>query len=263
MSSRPVACIVMPTFNESRNIKPLLSSILAEAEGVPSHEVHVLVVDDNSPDGTALVVKELMNDSPRIHLLTGTKKGLGDAYQRGMMGALKELEPDIIIQMDADFQHDPALLPLFVALSNYGFGVVIGSRFVPGGKIPNFGWYRRLISLAGTALVRAFGGLPAFTDCTSGYRCIRTEFLRKCDVRGLATRGYSFQSSLLCELVWNGAPVIEIPITFNERREGTSKLAFRDQVEFLTNLFRLLYRRLQRRWIRPHAAEQSQQSPRF
>jgi dolichol-phosphate mannosyltransferase len=246
MAARPVACIVLPTFNESGNVRILIPSILAHSRKISSHEMHVLVVDDDSPDGTSLVVKELMRDTPHLHLLTGIKKGLGDAYQRGIAHALASLEPDIIIEMDADLQHDPALLPQFITLSNSGFTVVIGSRFLPGGGTPTFPWHRRWISLAGTVLVRAFGGLPRFTDCTSGYRCIRAESIRECDLKGLSTRGYSFQSSLLCELVWNGARVIEVPIIFNERGEGTSKLSLRDQIEFVTNLFRLVVKRLQR-----------------
>jgi dolichol-phosphate mannosyltransferase len=249
MSARRIACIVLPTFNESGNIRALIPSILAESTKINTHELHVLVVDDNSPDGTALVVKELMRETPQLHLLTGPKKGLGDAYQRGMTYALASLEPDLMIEMDADLQHDPALLPRLIGLSNNGFSVVIGSRFLPGGATPTFPWHRRLISLAGTVLVRAFGGLPRFTDCTSGYRCIQAELIRKCDLKGLSTRGYSFQSSLLCELVWNGARVIELPIIFNERREGASKLSLRDQVEFVVNLFRLLFKRLQRKLV--------------
>jgi dolichol-phosphate mannosyltransferase len=251
MPARRIACIVLPTFNEAGNIKALIPSILAQSSVIKTHDLHVLVVDDNSPDGTALIVEELMRESPRIHLLRGEKKGLGDAYQRGMAHALARLDPDLIVEMDADFQHDPGLLPRLIALNNDGFSLVIGSRFLPGGATPSFPWHRRWISLAGTVLVRAFGGLQRFTDCTSGYRCIRAELIRKCDLTGLSTRGYSFQSSLLCELIWNGARPIELPIIFNERRQGSSKLSLRDQVEFVINLLQLLLKRLWRKLLRP------------
>jgi dolichol-phosphate mannosyltransferase len=145
--------------------------------------------------------------------------------------------------MDADLQHDPSLLPLFVMLANYGFSLVIGSRFLPSGATPDFPWYRKLISFAGTRLVRMFGGLPALSDCTSGFRCIKVDVLRKCDLGGLASRGYAFQSSLLCELLRNGARVIEVPIVFDKRRWGKSKLSIRDQMEFLSNLLKMRFRR--------------------
>lgn len=240
---KSVGCVVLPTYNEAENVKVVIPCIFAQADRIPTHDLHVVVVDDNSPDGTAAVVRDFMGTFPKLHLLTGEKKGLGDAYQRGMAYAMKALQPDLIFEMDADLQHDPTLLPSFVVLANKGFGLVIGSRFISGGATPNFGWYRTLISLSGTWLVRLFGGLPALTDCTSGYRCIQSALLAKCDLRGLATRGYSFQSSLLCELIRNGARVIEVPIIFRERTTGKSKLSLRDQTEFLTNLFRMRFKR--------------------
>ena len=173
-----------------------------------------------------------MGTFPNLHLLTGEKRGLGEA-KRGMAYALRDLHADLIFEMDADLQHDPSMLPLFVVLANNGFSLVIGSRFISGGATTNFPWYRRLISVTGTWLVRSFAGLSALTDCTSGYRCIKAELFARCDLRGLASRGYSFQSSLLCELIRRGARVIEVPIVFHERKEGKSKLSFRDQVRVL------------------------------
>jgi dolichol-phosphate mannosyltransferase len=238
-----VACIVLPTYNEAENVTALLPLIFRQAPRIPTHELHVIVVDDNSPDGTGDRVRSLMAEFSNLHLLTGEKRGLGEAYKRGLAFAVNELRADLVLEMDADFQHDPTLLPLFVMLTNSGFSLVIGSRFIAGGATPNFGWYRKLISTTGTWLVRLFGGLPALRDCTSGYRCIKSDVLRKCDLTGLATRGYSFQSSLLCELVRHGARVIEVPIVFQERKSGISKLSFRDQTEFVSNLLKLRRRR--------------------
>jgi dolichol-phosphate mannosyltransferase len=240
---KSIGCIVLPTYNEAENVRVVIPGIFEQAGKIPTHDLHVVVVDDSSPDGTATVIQEFMNVYPSLHLLTGEKKGLGEAYKRGMAYALKELEADLIFEMDADLQHDPSLLPLFVTLANKGFGLVIGSRFISGGATPNFPWYRKLISLSGTRLVRLFGGLQALTDCTSGYRCMKAEIVAKCDLSGLASRGYSFQSSLLCELIRNGARVIEVPIVFQERKRGESKLSLRDQIEFLLNLFRLRFKR--------------------
>lgn len=233
------ACIVMPTYNEAANLRELMPRILQEAEKIPTHELHVLVVDDNSPDGTGLMVAEWVRQNPRIHLLSGDKVGLGEAYKRGIAHAIAILSPELIIQMDADQQHDPSLLPLFVNLTQYGFTLVIGSRFAPGAGEPALSFRRRLISVLGTALVRLAAGLPRLHDCTSGYRCISTKTWMQCDLRALATRGYSFQSSLISELMRNGARVVEIPILFGPRAHGTSKLSLRDQIEFLTNLGRL------------------------
>jgi len=238
-----IGCVVLPTYNEAENVRVVIPRIFEQAIKIPTHDLHVVVVDDNSPDGTAAVVREFMGTFPNLHLVTGEKKGLGEAYKRGMAHAMKELQADLIFEMDADLQHDPSLLPLFVILANNGFSLVVGSRFISGGVTPNFPWHRKLISLFGTWLVRLFGGLQALTDCTSGYRCIKADVIAKCDLRGLATRGYSFQSSLLCELIRNGARVIEVPIVFHERKRGEYKLSFRDQIEFLLNLFRLRFKR--------------------
>jgi dolichol-phosphate mannosyltransferase len=238
------ACIVMPAYNEAANLQELLPRILQEADKIPTHELHVLVVDDNSPDGTGAVVSDWMAKDPRIHLLNGNKVGLGEAYKRGIACAIETLDPDLIIQMDADQQHDPALLPLFVNLTQYGFTLIIGSRFAPGAGRPALSFFRRVISLTGTIMVRAAAGLPRLHDCTSGYRCVATSVLVKCDLRSLATRGYSFQSSLLSELIRKGARVVEIPIIFGPRAHGVSKLSMSDQIEFLTNIGRLFFHRL-------------------
>jgi dolichol-phosphate mannosyltransferase len=239
-----VGCIVLPTYNEAENVAEIIPQIFEQARKITTHDLHVVVVDDNSPDGTGVAVRDLMAQFPNLYLLTGEKKGLGEAYKKGMAFALDELHADLIFQMDADLQHDPSVLPVFVALANHGFSLIIGSRFVPGGATPDFAWDRKLISVTGTWLVRLFGGLPALRDCTSGYRCIKSEVFAKCDFKELASRGYSFQSSLLCELMRNGARVIEVPIVFEKRKRGNSKLSFQDQTEFLTNLPRLLFKRI-------------------
>jgi dolichol-phosphate mannosyltransferase len=236
-----IACVVLPTYNEARNVKILIPRIFGEESKITGHDLHVLVVDDNSPDGTQETVRDLMNIHRNLHLLPGERNGLGEACKRGIRYAIQDLRASLIIQMDADLQHDPGLLPLFVTLSDYGFSLVIGSRFAPGGATTNFPWRRKLISLTGTYLVRLFGGLPALTDCTSGYRCIKAELVRKCNLRNLSSRGYSFYSSMLCELVRNGARVIEVPIVFGKRDYGDSKLSLRDQMEFVINLLRLRF----------------------
>src|SRR5512140_2507167 len=146
------ACIVVPTYNEAANVRVLLPQIFARTSGVGGAEVHVVV--DGSPDGTQDVVRGLMPIHPRLHLVTGTKRGLGVAYRRGFEHALRVLRADFVLQMDADLQHSPDLLPLFLELAERGYGVVIGSRFAPGGATPELSAYRRALSRVGNALVR-------------------------------------------------------------------------------------------------------------
>jgi len=192
---RRIACIVMSTYDEAANLAELFPRIFDQAEKIDSHELHVLVVDDNSPDGTASVVVQLMKENPRIHLLTGEKKGLGEAYKRGISYAIATLDPELVLQMDADQQHDPSLGPLFVALTQYGFTLIIGSRFAPGAGKPALSFRRRLISRLGTILVRMAAGLPRLHDCTSGYRRIRTNLIAQYDFGSLPTRGYNLRFS--------------------------------------------------------------------
>ncbi len=241
-----IACVILPTYNEAENLRQLVPLVFEQGGRIPTHELHVLVVDDDSPDGTADVARHLMKGYRNLHLLTGHKEGLGVAYQRGFDHALRQLQADLVFQMDADFQHDPSLIPLFVSLTEYGFTLVVGSRFAPGGRTVNFGLRRRIISRLGSALVQVFGGIGRVHDCTSGFRCIKGSVLKTCNVQGFPARGYSFQSLLLCELLWHGARIVEIPIIFRERVSGCSKLGLRDQVEFVTDLLRLRVRRWKR-----------------
>jgi len=232
------ACVILPTYNEAQNVTSVIPRIFAQASKIPTHDLHVLVVDDNSPDGTQQVVRTLMQKYENLHLITGAKQGLGEAYKRGIGHALRELTPDIVFEMDADGQHDPDLLPIFAYLASHDFGLVIGSRFAPGGTTPEFSPWRRTLSLIGNWMIRIVGGLPGVHDCTSGYRCIKADILQRCDLTHLATRGYSFQSSLLCELLRHNIKVVEIPMVFHQREQGQSKLTLKDQVEFLGNVFR-------------------------
>jgi len=233
------AVIVLPAYNEAQNLSVLIPRIMDQQDRVTTHWLHVLVVDDNSPDGSGEVVRELKKQFDTLHLITGEKKGLGDAYRRGFDYAMKTLNPDLIFQMDADLQHDPDLIPRFVTLAGQGYSLVIGSRFVPGGGTPGFNARRLMLSRLGNWLLRTVAGLSPIRDCSSGYRCIQADLLARCDLSSFSAHGYSFLSSLLNELVRNGARVIETPIIFKARIHGTSKLSFKDQMEFIVNLFRI------------------------
>ncbi len=238
----PVACVILPTYNEVENVTQVIPAIFLQAATISAtHEVHVLVVDDDSPDGTRGAVENLQRKHKNLHVIGGMKRGLGDAYKRGIKYALRHLSSDVIIEMDADGQHDPKEIPQFIALSNSGFSLVIGSRFTPGGETPDFSLWRKFLSLFGNWLIRRLGGVRKVHDCTSGFRCIRADLVKECDLTCLSTRGYSFQSSLLCELLRHNAAFIEVPISFKPRLHGYSKLAFRDQLEFLLNIVKIRF----------------------
>lgn len=238
-------CFVLPTFNEADNIRSTIESIFLEKKHVNKATFFILIVDDNSPDGTQQIVKDLMGQYQNLKMITGEKKGLGEAYKRGFDYALSELDADIIFQMDSDGQHDSKLIPHFLRVFEQGFDLIIGSRFVEGGSTPEFSLRRKILSKVGNLLVRYVGGVAKIKDCTSGYRCIRASFLKRDSIKSLSARGYSFQSSLVCELTSQGAKTKEIPITFTRRLSGESKLSWEDQVEFIMNIPRLGFRNYQ------------------
>jgi len=244
--ARPIACVVLPTYNERNNLRIVLPRIFEQAGRIPTHELHVLVVDDNSPDRTADVVREAMPNNARLHLITGEKRGLGDAYKRGLAHAMDHVGATLLLEMDADGQHDPALLPDFIRLcAEREHRLMIGSRFLPGAAMPEFGPVRHALSYTGSFLVRLCAGVGPVSDCTSGYRSFPAELLRRCrlDFYKLPTRGYSFQTAILFELVRHGAKVVEIPLVFAPRLDGESKLKLRDCLEFLITLAGLTVRR--------------------
>ena len=236
------ACVVLPTYNEAENIESVTKTIFATQTNITTHQLHVIVVDDNSPDGTQEVVRKQMKEFHRLYLVTGDKTGLGNAYKRGISFAISRFKPDLLLQMDADGQHDPTLIPKFINLANDGFSLVIGSRYVPGGSTPDFSYWRKFLSIVGNFLIRHLGKASNVRDCTSGFRCIKANLLPKCNLDGLSTRGYSFQSLLVCELIRNGAKPIEVPIIFKDRVKGKSKLTLRDQIEFLVSITKITYR---------------------
>ena len=238
-------CFVLPTYNEEENIENIIQQILKEEKNQSKHTFSILVVDDNSTDETQAIVQRYTSLNSKVHLVTGQKKGLGDAYKRGFNYALNDLQADLIFQMDSDGQHDTSLIPHFVSYIEEGKDVVIGSRFIDGGTTPDFSFSRLLMSKVGNLLVRYVGGITQVKDCTSGYRAIRASYLKELDFSYLSTRGYSFQSSLICDLAWRGADISEIPIEFSPRQGGDSKLALRDQIEFILNIPRLGFRNLE------------------
>ena len=234
-----VVCI-LPTYNEKDTIERVINSIFRLQDEVKNFRLKVLVVDDMSPDGTGDTVFSLMKKHKNLSLIQGKKEGLGAAYKRGIKEALNKLGADFIIQMDSDGQHDPKVIKNFLSLTSE-YDVVIGSRFTEGGKIIDFSKWRLFLSLFGNLLVRYLGGAYLIKDCTSGFRLININILKKCDLYNFPTKGYSFQSWLICDLLRKGASIKEVPITFEKRISGSSKLSFEDQIEFLINIFKIRF----------------------
>ena len=191
------AIIILPTFNERENIKAIIRALQDQFTRI-RHDMHILVVDDNSPDGTGEVVRGLLTEYDNVHLLLGEKAGLGAAYIRGMRYALDVLQADLIFEMDADFSHKPEDVALLLSEIEAGADFVIGSRYVKGGTIPiEWGLLRRLNSMGGNIAARYIAGLSQIRDCTAGFRAIRASLLRRIDFNALRTQGYAFQVALL------------------------------------------------------------------
>lgn len=228
--------VIIPTYNEADNITLLLNAIGAQLDNTP-HHIEILVVDDNSPDGTADRVRDFMENASWVHLIEGAKEGLGVAYIRGMRHANRVLGAEAVVEMDADFSHKPEDLPRLLAELDKGADFVIGSRYVKGGSIPdNWGLYRKMVSFFGNLAARLIVGLKV-RDCTAGFRAIRSNVLESLNLDHLAVKGYAFQVALLNRCIRQGAKVKEIPVDFIDRERGESKLGLRDVLEFLVNVW--------------------------
>lgn len=233
-------CVVIPTYNEAANIGTLIQQLLGMVDGAEHSDnlrLQLLVVDDNSPDGTGQIVREIAQRDDRVHLLSGPKQGLGQAYTRGFAYVLEHLQVDAVVQMDADFSHAPQdVYRLVQGLADAD--VVIGSRYTDGGAIDAaWGRRRRWLSHGGNLFARLVAGLYHIRDCTAGFKAIRIEALRRALPLPLAVQGYVFQVACLFALHVSGARLREIPIHFYDRRAGTTKLGWRDIWEFFIHIW--------------------------
>ena len=235
--------VILPTYNERENIVLMIRALQEQFTAIP-HDMHILVVDDNSPDGTADAVRSESSAWKNIHLITGSKQGLGAAYIRGMKHAVEKLKADAVMEMDADFSHKPVDVPRLIAALDEGADFAIGSRYVPGGTIPGeWGLLRRMISKWGNVFARYVAGMYKVRDCTAGFRAIRASLLRKIDVDTLRVRGYAFQIALLHEAILNHAVVQEVPVEFVDRTRGETKLGLSDIIEFMLNAWWIRFER--------------------
>lgn len=224
--------IILPTYNEVENIDPLISKLEEIFLKVPNYQFTILVVDDFSPDGTAEKVKRLNIRYKNIHLLQGKKEGLGKALLRGINYALNELKADLFFQMDADLSHDPSVIPQFLQKIEQGTDFVIGSRYIPGGSIPdNWSLHRKIFSIFGNLIVRAGLGIFSIHDWTSGYRAIKKEVFQKVNEGLSKFSGYTFQVAFLHRAQKAGFRVAEVPINFTDRKFGHSKIAPFDYIK--------------------------------
>lgn len=209
--------VIIPTYNEAENIESLISKVLSVYPGI-----NVLVVDDNSPDGTANIVKKIMEKEPRVHLIQRKGKlGLGTAYIEGFKYALTK-GFDAIFEMDADFSHNPEDIPRFIeALQDAD--LVIGSRYLTGVNVINWPLQRLILSYFANLYTRKITGMPV-RDATGGFKCFRAEALKQINLDKIKTNGYGFQIEMNFRMWAKGFRIKEIPIIFVDRRNGVSKM---------------------------------------
>jgi dolichol-phosphate mannosyltransferase len=211
------ATVCLPTYNERENLEAMLRALAP-------YGVRVLVIDDNSPDGTGEIADRLAEELPFVSVLHRTRKeGLGPAYLAGFKRALAD-GADYVVEMDCDFSHRPTDLPRLIAACDAGADLALGSRYVDGGGTENWGLARRVISLGGSVYARLVLGL-GFRDLTGGFKCYRRAVLERIDLDAIQSKGYAFQIEGTYRTVRAGFKVVEVPITFVDRTAGVSKMS--------------------------------------
>jgi dolichol-phosphate mannosyltransferase len=233
------ACVVIPTYNERRNIRELVSECISEASALEGMDIHALVVDDNSPDGTADVVRELAQADHRVHLLSrGGKMGLGSAYVDGFRWALSNLNPSIFVQMDADFSHPPEVLPRLLEEVRAGYQVAIASRYIRGGGSDGWPLHRKMISRGANLLARSFLRLHV-KDATGEYRALSRSAVLEIVNSRMGARGYDYAIEALLLLKLSNFSMSEVPYVFKQRKAGKAKLAPSDIFMFAGRVAKL------------------------
>lgn len=230
------AVIVVPTYNEAENAPQLIEKIFNIAKEVKGWEIHLVFVDSHSTDNTGKIVEKLTNTYPRLHIIHTKKEGLGKAYLEGFETSLEKLKPDVLFEMDADFSHDPHMIPLFLKKIDEGADFVIGSRYRKGGSIPkDWALKRKLFSVIGNLIIRLGFMKLSITDWTSGYRAIRADMVRDTLDQISQYTGYVFQVAILDNAIKKHARIAEIPIQFTDRKYGESKI---NSGQYIQNILR-------------------------
>ena len=213
----PRAVVCLPTYNELENLEPMLRAL-------GDKDVRVLVIDDNSPDGTGRLADRLAQELDYVDVLHRERKeGLGPAYLAGFRRALSD-GAELVLEMDCDFSHDPNDVPRLLAAVEQGADLALGSRYVPGGGVRNWGLIRRVISAGGSLYARVLLGVKV-RDLTGGFKCYRRAALEAIDLDGVASKGYAFQIETTYRVLRAGFKVVEVPITFADREVGGSKMS--------------------------------------
>jgi dolichol-phosphate mannosyltransferase len=221
--------LCLPTYDERENLEAMVEALGAVRERTPVPG-DVLVIDDNSPDGTGAIADELATDRPWLHVLhRPVKRGLGRAYLAGFRWAL-ERDYAYILEMDCDFSHDPESVPSLLDAAIAGGDLVLGSRYVPGGGVRDWGLSRRLISAGGCLYARTILGVKV-RDLTGGFKCFRRAVLERIPLDDVDAQGYMFQIEMTYRALRDGFPVVEVPITFADRMRGGSKMSRRIVLE--------------------------------
>jgi len=237
-------CSVLLTYNERDNIQRIVPVV---QRALRSHKLadfaSILIVDDNSPDGTGELADEFAKIYSNVQVLhRPARLGIGSAYRQGFAYAFQKMDADIVFQMDADLSHNPKFLPDFLYKLEVGYDVVIGSRRVHGGEVVGWSFYRRLVSFVANQLAKWLCGIKVY-DATSGYRAFTRRALDKVAYSSVESDGYAFQIEMLFRCQKEGLKIAEIPIVFVGRRKGKTKLSKGEMLDFLLKCMKLLFRR--------------------
>ncbi len=215
----------MPTYNEVKNIGPVVEAVMAVTKKIAGWQVELLVVDGFSPDGTAKAVRAIQKKHKNVHLLEVAKQGLGTAYTKGFEHAISHFSPAVLMEMDADLSHNPSVIPSFLRAIEEGADFVIGSRYIKGGSIPSdWGLHRKFFSVLGNIVIRLGFMKLRISDWTSGYRAIKLYIVKDALPHIRKYSGYVFQVAFLDRALKLGARIVEVPIHFADRRHGISKI---------------------------------------
>ncbi|HEY7951865.1 MAG TPA: polyprenol monophosphomannose synthase [Solirubrobacteraceae bacterium] len=250
------AWLILPTYNEAENIEAIVTAAGAVLERAAPEGFRVLVVDDGSPDGTGAIADRLAGEHDWVRVLHRSEKnGIGPAYLAGFRHALSD-GAGYVLEMDSDFSHDPADLARLLAAVHGGADLALGSRYVPGGGVSDWGLMRRFISEGGSTYARIVLGLKV-RDLTGGFKCFRRETLEVIHFDSVRSQGYAFQVELTYRAVRAGFKVVEVPITFRDRQLGESKMSWRIAAEAMWLVPRLRFgRQPPARAVSPRAGQE-------